>query len=70
MRRLTWTSLPAAVLLATATPVAGQGPSPVQNLTGASVPAAAVVDGAALYQRRCASCHDNLTERTPLRQAL
>jgi polyvinyl alcohol dehydrogenase (cytochrome) len=27
-------------------------------------------DGAALYQRRCASCHDNPTERTPPRQAL
>src|SRR6476620_2900975 len=71
MRRSPWTSLAAAVLLATATTVAGQGPTQqVPNPNAAPAAAAAAPDGAALYQRRCASCHDNPTERTPPRQAL
>jgi polyvinyl alcohol dehydrogenase (cytochrome) len=71
MRRSPWTSLAAAVLLATATTVAGQGPTQqAPNPNAAPAAAAAAPDGAALYQRRCASCHDNPTERTPPRQAL
>jgi polyvinyl alcohol dehydrogenase (cytochrome) len=31
---------------------------------------AAAPDGAALYQARCASCHDNATDRTPSREVL
>jgi DNA-binding CsgD family transcriptional regulator len=55
MRRLPWTRLSAAGILV---------------VVIASVASAQSPDGAALYQRRCASCHDNPTERTPPRQAL
>jgi polyvinyl alcohol dehydrogenase (cytochrome) len=36
----------------------------------ATLPASAAVSGEAVYQRRCASCHDSASERTPPRNAL
>src|SRR5262245_32866565 len=54
MERLAWTRVALAGVL----------------MAVASVAAAQSPDGAALYQRRCAACHDNPTERTPPRQAL
>jgi len=36
----------------------------------ATLPAGAAVSGEAVYQRRCASCHDSASERTPPRDAL
>src|SRR5215471_4708134 len=35
-----------------------------------ALPSAASVSGEAVYQRRCASCHDSAGERTPPREAL
>src|SRR6516225_2644664 len=35
-----------------------------------ALPAAAAVSGEAVYQRRCAACHDSGAERTPPRDAL
>jgi len=54
-------ALTSAVFLAGTAAVSAQGPA---------AGAASAPDGAALYQRRCATCHDNATERTPPRQAL
>src|SRR5258708_829479 len=34
------------------------------------LPSFAAVSGEAIYQRRCASCHDSASERTPPRDAL
>ena len=39
-------------------------------VTVAALPGAAAVSGEAVYQRRCASCHDSGTERAPSREAL
>src|SRR5580692_3296982 len=36
----------------------------------AAIPCAAEVSGEAVYQRRCAACHDNAVERTPPKAAL
>ncbi|MGP0075060.1 MAG: PQQ-binding-like beta-propeller repeat protein [Bryobacteraceae bacterium] len=36
----------------------------------AAIPCAAAVSGEAVYQRRCAACHDSNVERTPPRAAL
>src|SRR5256885_1111424 len=36
----------------------------------AAFPSMAAVSGEAVYQRRCASCHDSASERTPPRDAL
>ena len=36
----------------------------------AAIPCAAAVSGEAVYQRRCAGCHDRDTERTPPKSAL
>jgi polyvinyl alcohol dehydrogenase (cytochrome) len=36
----------------------------------AAIPCAAAVSGEAVYQRRCAACHDSNAERTPPRAAL
>src|SRR5437016_10228055 len=35
-----------------------------------AAPTYAAVSGEAVYQRRCASCHDSASERTPPRDAL
>jgi polyvinyl alcohol dehydrogenase (cytochrome) len=70
--RRRWTGLSAAgVLVAAAALGAAQGPAAsAQGPASAAQATTAAPDGAALYQRRCASCHDNPTERTPPRQAL
>ncbi|MBV9503944.1 MAG: PQQ-binding-like beta-propeller repeat protein, partial [Acidobacteriia bacterium] len=39
-------------------------------IVAAAVPSAAAVSGEAVYQKRCAACHDAATERTPPREAL
>jgi polyvinyl alcohol dehydrogenase (cytochrome) len=39
-------------------------------IAAAALPASAAVSGEAVYQRRCASCHDSGAERTPPRDAL
>src|SRR6266699_1056560 len=36
----------------------------------AALPSAGAVSGEAVYQRRCAACHDSAGERTPPRDAL
>jgi polyvinyl alcohol dehydrogenase (cytochrome) len=36
----------------------------------AAIPCAAAISGEAVYQRRCAACHDNAVERTPPKAAL
>ena len=43
---------------------------PTLTLLIAALPAFAAVSGEAVYQRRCASCHDSAGERTPPRDAL
>jgi len=55
------TLLAAACAHAAATPSEEAGPPPAHATTP---------DGAALYQSRCASCHDNATDRTPTREVL
>jgi polyvinyl alcohol dehydrogenase (cytochrome) len=39
-------------------------------LAAVALPSAAAVSGEAVYQKRCASCHDSAGERTPPRDAL
>ena len=39
-------------------------------LTAIALPGCAAVSGETVYQRRCASCHDSGSERTPSREAL
>src|SRR5690348_7054692 len=42
----------------------------IAALAALTVPAAAAISGEAVYQKRCASCHDSPGERAPSREAL
>ncbi|ALC14727.1 outer membrane protein assembly factor BamB family protein [Sphingopyxis sp. 113P3] len=48
---------------------APRSPATTQDMPAAHATAAAA-DGAALYQARCAACHENAVERTPSREVL
>ena len=42
----------------------------IAAIAALALPAAAAVSGEAVYQKRCASCHDSASERAPSREAL
>ena len=43
---------------------------PIFALLAVAQPSSAAVSGEAVYQRRCAGCHDSAGERIPPREAL